>query len=59
MKATPAVQRLKANGALNVADVDTYNNDDDDDDVDVDQSTQRQNQPSQRGQHSNPSSHNH
>ena len=45
MKAAVAVQGLKANNIVNVADVDTYNNDDDDDG----QPTQRQNQPSQRG----------
>ena len=53
MKAALAVQGLKANDVLNVADVDTYNNDDDDDD----QPTQRQNQPSQRDCYPNPSSH--
>ena len=47
MKVTLAVQGLKTNDVLNVADVDTYNNDDDDDDDD--QPTQRQNQPSQCG----------
>jgi len=54
MKTAVAVQGLKANNTENVADVDAYNNDDDDDD----QPTQRQNQPSQRGQYPNSSSHN-
>ena len=53
MRAAVAVQGLKDNNTVNVADVDTYYNDDD-----GDQPTQRQNQPSHRGRYPNPPSHN-